>query len=317
MLFKRAASIALMAAIVLIGGTLPVGADVSLGQAATSTCSTIRLAVSNPSPGDVLQPGNYLIAGQAADTTSASPPGIDRVQAFFDSSRDTGGKLIGQIDTNATAPQSLGPSGFNLLVNIPNTTSVSNTHELFVYARSHVSGVEQVETVTFQLNRTVPTDPWTPIPTPPPNMLSLPPCGTPTPTPTFPAFPGVASTPGIAASVTPGVVPLTSPTLRVDNPQPGDTISAGMHVFEGLAFDSLAQSATGVDRVEIFLDPREQGGQLIGDATLGGANATHSPFSYELTAPIPNRKGGHMLTVYAHSSVTNLETSVSIPITVD
>jgi hypothetical protein len=88
-----------------------------------------------------------------------------------------------------------------------------------------------------------------------------------------------------------------------------------MYQFQGLAFDPLAQGSSGVDRVSIFLDPREQGGQFLGDAMLGG-DVPQAPFGYQLIAALPNRKGGHLLTVYAHSSVTGAEAEVSVPITI-
>jgi hypothetical protein len=71
-----------------------------------------------------------------------------------------------------------------------------------------------------------------------------------------------------------------------------------MYMFQGVAFDPAAHGASGVDRVAIFLDPRDQGGQYLGDAMLG-----------------PNVR--HLITVYAHSSVTGQETSRSVPITID
>jgi hypothetical protein len=68
-----------------------------------------------------LTPGNYVINGQAMDTTSPEAPGIDRVQAFLDNSREAGGRLVGEVAPGASAPRSLTASGFALLVNIPNT----------------------------------------------------------------------------------------------------------------------------------------------------------------------------------------------------
>jgi len=123
--------------------------------------------------------------------------------------------------------------------------------------------------------------------------------------PPFPA-PTAGATPGVAHTL----------TLRVGNPQAGDSVSAGMYVFQGLAFDSLAQGTSGVDRVAIFLDPRDQGGQILGDAMLG-PGVPQAPFGFQLTAALPNRKGGHLLTVYARSSVTGQEATVSIPITIN
>jgi len=301
--------LSLLVLMVLVIGSRPAVADTpSPTNATTATnCSTIHLSVSNPSPGDVLTPGNYVINGQAFDTTGSASPSIDRVEAFLDNPREAGGRLLGQVSPSDTAPQFLTASTFALLVNIPNTPADNNTHQLFVYARSAQSGAEVVLTVTFQLNKPLAVDPFTPTPTPPPDTLSLKPCGSPTPTPTFPPFPQPT------AGVTPGVSGAL--TLRVGNPQPGDSVSPGMYVFQGQAFDPSAQGSSGVDRVQVFLDPREQGGHVLGFAQLG-PGVPLAPFGFQLTAPIPNRKGNHLLTVYAHSSVTGQEASVSVPISI-
>jgi hypothetical protein len=300
---------AVLALMVLVaGGSGPVDADTTSTTNANTNCSSIHLSISNPSPGDVLTPGNYVINGQAFDTTGAASPSIDRVEAFLDNPRDSGGRLLGQVSPNDTAPHFLTASTFALLVNIPNTPADNNTHQLFVYARSQQSGAEVVLGVTFQLNKPLAVDPFTPTPTPPPDTLSLKPCGSPTPTPTFPPFPQptAGATPGVSGAL----------TLRLGNPQPGDSVSPGMYVFQGQAFDPSAQGSSGVDRVQIFLDPREQGGQVLGNAQLG-PTVPLAPFGFQLTAALPNRKGNHQLTVYAHSSETGQEASVSVPITIN
>jgi hypothetical protein len=89
-----------------------------------------------------------------------------------------------------------------------------------------------------------------------------------------------------------------------------------MYVFQGLAFDPQAQGSSGVDRVQIFLDPRDQGGQVLGDAMIG-PSVPLAPFGFQLTAAVPNRKGNHQLTVYARSSVNGQEAAVSVPISID
>ena len=252
-----------------------------------------------------------MVNGQAVDSSAATPPGIDRVQAFVDNPRQTGGHLVGEVDaTNTNPSQFLNAGGFALLASIPNTPADNNTHFLYVYARSSQTGAEQSLMITFQLNKPLSVGSFTPTPTPPPNVQALATCGSPTPTPTFPPFPLAA--PGVGA--TPGAV--RALTLRVGNPSAGDTVSAGMYVFQGVAFDPQAQGSSGVDRVQVFLDPRDQGGVYLGDATLG-PNVPQAPFGFQLTAPLPDRKGGHLVTVYAHSSVTGQETSVSVPITIE
>jgi hypothetical protein len=183
---------------------------------------------------------------------------------------------------------------------IPTGTD-TGTHTLFVYARSAVSGQEQLLTLSVQLVKPLSAGVYTPTPTPPPAVLSPAPCAAPTPTPTFPPFPAPP----------PGAVTAQTLTLNVANPRSQDPLSRGFYVISGVAYDSSAQGASGVDRVAVYLDPREAGGEFLGNATLGDPT---SPFNFSLLARLPDATGGHNLTVYARSAVTGQETSVTIPV---
>jgi hypothetical protein len=100
-------------------------------------------------------------------------------------------------------------------------------------------------------------------------------------------------------------------TLEVGNPSPGDTIHVGAFNIIGRALDSTATSGSGIDRIDVFLDNRDQGGMFLGT----GAMLANNPWSATVT--IPNiRTGLHSLTFYAHSSVTGGELSVTGPVTV-
>ena len=79
-----------------------------------------------------------------------------------------------------------------------------------------------------------------------------------------------------------------------------------------LAFDRAATAGTGIDRVSVFVDDRDAGGQLVGDAVLGQPNAT----GFTVTADLSRMSGSHTLFVYARSSVTGHETVVSFPVIV-
>jgi len=292
-------------------GSVPVGADQGApSSSAPPACSPVHLVVGNPQPGDLLLPGMYVVQGLAADASAAQAPGIDRIQVFFDQSREDGGRFIGEELAGVDGPgQHLSANGFALVANLPDTPAPNNTHMLFVYARSAATGQEEI--VAFQVQMKKPLTvgrALTPTPTPPPASLSPAPCGSPTPTPTFPPFP-VAQ-----AEVTPGAS--QGPTLRVFNPQTSDLLSHGLYVIQGLAFDATAQGSTGIEHVQVFLDPRDEGGQFLGAATLG-LPAAGGPFGFELVAPLPDRAGGHILSIYARSAVSGVETSVSIPITID
>jgi hypothetical protein len=296
----RACIAFLVVASTLALASLPAGADQTAavsGPAVTTTCSTQRLVLFSPRPGDLLTPGNTVIQGQAVDTAAASTPSVDRVQVFWDQSRDNGGLFLGGVD-------SLSGNEFKLTAQIPKQTpgaTETGTHTLFVYARSALSGQEQVLTVSVQLIKPLSAGVYTPTPTPPPAVLSPPPCAAPTPTPTFPPFPALP----------PGAVTAQTLTLSVSNPHSQDALSGGFYVISGIAYDSGAQGSSGVDRVAAYLDPRDSGGAFLGNATLGDPT---SPFTFSLLARLPDATGGHNLTVYARSAVSGQETSVTIPI---
>ena len=112
------------------------------------------------------------------------------------------------------------------------------------------------------------------------------------------------------------------PYIAVNNPSPGDVLPAGGLAMEGKAFDPAASAdqGTGVDRVEVFLEDRDRGGMYLGDARLGAPNLAAAPGSqfapagWEITVTLPG--GNHTLFVYARSSVTGKESTVSIPVRV-
>jgi hypothetical protein len=299
-----------LVAVVFGFGSLPVGAQAPVPQVTgQGACSPVRLVLSNPLPGDLLTPGDYLVQGNAVDTSAPAAPGIDRVQLFWDLPRDSGGHLIGEVDAGQDAPdEHLNATGFQVIAHIPNTTAQNNTHVLFAYARSGATGQEQGLSLEVQLKQPLSVGALTPTPTPPPVSLVVPPCSGPTPTPTFPPFPGP-----VVANATP--IAGNTLTLRVSNPQAGDMVSSGTYVISGVAFDSSAASGTGIDQVQVFLDPRDDGGQFLGTATLGTAGVG-GVFGFELVARLPNRTGGHTLSIYARSAVSDKESLVSIPIVV-
>jgi hypothetical protein len=117
--------------------------------------------------------------------------------------------------------------------------------------------------------------------------------------------------------------PSTQPVqLQLLNPSPGDALPPGTVIVQGVAFDPSAPAAAvaGVDSVTVFLDDRDQGGTMLGTATLGQPNPLAAPGSQVATAGftlnvlVPNRKGQHTLVIYAHSSVTGIETALRVPV---
>ena len=100
--------------------------------------------------------------------------------------------------------------------------------------------------------------------------------------------------------------------LNVANPQPNDLLPRGRYVMQGQAFDRAATSGTGVDRVSVFVDDRDAGGQHLADANLGQPTAT----GFTVSADFSRVSGTHALFVYARSSVTGKETVVNFPVSI-
>jgi Glycosyl hydrolase catalytic core len=139
---------------------------------------------------------------------------------------------------------------------------------------------------------------------PPVQVAAQPPPGT-------TARPAAVSPPLLSA-----LAPITQPgpslVLSVGNPQPNDLLPRSKIVMQGLAFDRAANTGSGVDKVSVFVEDRDAGGQLVGDAVLGQPGTT----GFTVTADFSRAGGGHTLFVYARSSVTGRETVVSFPIVV-
>jgi hypothetical protein len=121
-----------------------------------------------------------------------------------------------------------------------------------------------------------------------------------------------ATTPPPLALLPATTQPSASLVLSVGNPQPGDLLPRGKYVMHGQAFDRAASSGSGVDRVSVFVDDRDAGGQLVGDATLGQPGVP----GFTVTADLSRLGGGHTLFVYARSAVSGKETVVSFPVSV-
>ena len=134
----------------------------------------------------------------------------------------------------------------------------------------------------------------------------------------------------VAAALSFSVLPAAAQTagciqLQVDNPHPGDPFFQGKVDVGGRATDSAAQSGSGIDRVQIFVDSRDLGGQQVGEADLNvpaGASPdiTQSSISgprFSVLADLSSADlGGHTLFVYARSAVSGAEVVAGVPINV-
>jgi hypothetical protein len=146
---------------------------------------------------------------------------------------------------------------------------------------------------------------------PAPEALLRPPSAAP-PVATAAAAPAATAAVPVAAIQAPITQPGPSLVLTISNPQPNDLVQKGRVVMQGLAFDRAAAAGSGVDRVSIFVDNRDSGGQHVGDATLGQPG----PTGFTAVADLSRFSGGHTLYLYARSTVTGKETVVSFPIAI-
>lgn len=122
--------------------------------------------------------------------------------------------------------------------------------------------------------------------------------------------PALVAPPPPAAALPAAAQPGPSLVLSVDNPQPNDLVPRGRLAMSGRAFDRSATQGSGIDKVSLFLDDRDSGGQHLGDATLAQAKFT-------ITADFSRANPGkHMLFVYARSSLNGREINVNFPITI-
>jgi carboxypeptidase family protein len=130
-------------ALALVGGLVGVSPAMTFAQQApvpetlVARCDLPVVDLFNPLPGDVVQPGAYLISGLALDPMAdPSTSGIDQV-AFFLGDRDQGGQPLGTVVPNGGVRQ----ADFTLTVTLP-SASQGTLQQLQAFARSALSGKE-------------------------------------------------------------------------------------------------------------------------------------------------------------------------------
>jgi hypothetical protein len=304
------------AAAALSLGTLPAFAQ-SAPASSSTDCSAIKFELANPAPGSRVELGNMVLQGVATDTraTPNQGVGIDRID-FFLGSRDQGGQILGTaVPGMVSGP--FGPTSFQTTLNFGNQTG---GRDLVAYAHSSVTG--QVESVTVPI--VLGEDPSAI--SEPTNLTQTSTCiggGVSTSINANTTAPTTATAPATTTATTPATTttPSTmvsqtgsaqSMVLNVGNPSPGDTVKAGAFSISGDAMDKAASTGTGIDRIDIFLDNRDNGGLFLSSAQLG-------PTSFwSATVNLPtNQTGLHELWFYAHSSVTGATTTVTVPVTIE
>jgi hypothetical protein len=125
------------------------------------------------------------------------------------------------------------------------------------------------------------------------------------------------------ASPTPTCVsPPQGIVLRLFNPKPLAVLAPSTSiVMNGIAYDNTATQGTGIDSVTAYLDDRNAGGLFLGKATLGqpnpeassGAQFANAGFSIT-SEKMPNVNSPHTIFVYAHSTVSNKEQVLQVPV---
>jgi hypothetical protein len=291
-----------------------------VGAATPGTCSSGPvLDLANPSAGDLLSPGDYIVSGVARDPAATSGDGIDRVELFL-GNRDLGGTEVG-----VAVPQQ---GTFEVTANLP--TNLTGGTNFTVYAHSAISGQEVAVSVPVFVGAAP-----TPTPRPAPGVSLTP--GVPavaqiTCAPATSSSVVGATTPASAAPTTAGstTAPVTTvamsgaPVLQVANPSSGDTLLLGDYIISGLAYapGQSSSQGVGVDRVEFFLGDRNAGGLFLGSAVPGqsaelnaaqGSLLAMGGFVTKVTVP-SQIKGGTTFFAYATNAVTGQETVVSVPV---
>jgi hypothetical protein len=137
---RSVARCALAAALVISLVGLSPGAlsaqQVAPSENLVARCDLPVVDLFNPLPGDVLQPGSYLISGLALDPmASASTSGIDQV-SFFLGDRDQGGLQIGSVVPSSGLRQ----ADFSVTVTLPSGSP--GVAQLEAFAHSALTGKE-------------------------------------------------------------------------------------------------------------------------------------------------------------------------------
>jgi hypothetical protein len=123
----------------------------------------------------------------------------------------------------------------------------------------------------------------------------------------------------VTGSVNAAAASAAPPINNIVAPAGSEKISRKLDTYtiRGFAFDPLATTSTGIDRVQVYMDePRFQGGMFVGEAQFGGSTpsvaAQFGPHFAEAGYRIDIRPtdftaGNHHLYIYARSSVTAQE----------
>jgi hypothetical protein len=288
--------ICLIALIVLSSASLPAAAQTAGG---VSTCPVLDLA--NPSPGDVVSSGAYVVQGITFDPVTLSASGVSRVE-FYLGTQESGGIFLGSAVPGASSAPA--PSRFETTLTFPDVTRDDNFNAIAFAANSGATTIVQRQ---IHVGPTTPTTGAHPTPSPVPLSITI-----------KRGCPIAASGPQLVATTTVPVISITQgngPVLQLGNPNANDHISRGALLVSGVAYDRASTSGSGVDQVEFFLNDREAGGISLGGTTVPGAANPALPRVFNTVVTIPATANGlQNFVAYARSSITGLETKVSVPV---
>lgn len=294
----------------LLLGTVPAFAQ---SMTTPTACGELHFELANPAAGSQLDPGGLVVQGIAVDQRATSGTGIDHVD-FFLGDRNEGGFSVGST-VPGSAPGPMGTFGsFQTTITLPN---ISGGNDIVAYAHSSVTGQEAVISIPVAIGESTTVAGETSANGSTPQMTES--CSGTAPTTTSaPATTTTTTTTPATATTTPSTTTTTGTTttpaqslvsLEVANPSTGATVLSGAYVTQGTA-------SAGVDRVDIFLDNRDEGGFSLGSATVGGNGMARGAWTATVDFP-SNQKGLHTLWYYAHSTVTGAETAVQVPIDIE
>jgi hypothetical protein len=252
----------------------------SLSPPATAQQVTIPAALpvvqlANPSSGDVLATGDYIVTGTAYDPAATEGAGVSRVDLFL-GRREAGGTFLGSAVpgedtiTNVTPDSRLAQTGFQITVTLP--TAATGGADFVAYAYSSVTGREASVIAPIYIGAAAAPTPLTDEAPQPVVESSMP----------------AAATAGTAM-------------FSLANPSKGDVVLKGDYIVSGA-------TGSAIDRVELFLGDRDAGGTHLG--TVVPVNGT---FSTRVTIP-ENSFGGQKFCAYALASTTGQESEVEVPI---
>jgi len=330
--FRRYGGAIALGAIVLSMSAMSVGAQATppSSPAAQEACvgGSPFLSLANPSAGDVLLTGDYIVSGAAWEIGAPAGQSVSRVDVFL-GNRNDGGLFLGtavpgQESSDFTAGSPLAMTSWAITTTVPNMPN--GGHDFIAYAYS-TNGQETSISVPIFVGAPPVATPQssTSAATVPLTSTTTRPACTPaasTVAATGPTMAAPAGQPSVAAMI---AAPGQPPLLVLSNPSSGDLLNAGTVIIEGVAYDPAATSGSGVDKVDIYLGDRDAGGLLLGSAVPG---ATINPLVVESGSPLAqaafsvradvpsNMSGSHVLFAYAHSSVTGKDSKVWVPVNV-